>query len=399
MSLGRRNLTLLFGGLFVSELGSGATDVVVAWLVLQHTGSASLTGLVFVASSLAMLVGGPLGGLLADCLPRRRAMALADGLRLVLVAGLGAALLTGAFSLPLVLAVVFANAFLMLVFEGALGALVPALAGDALERVNGRLQAARWTGMLIGPAVGGVLLAATSHAGVALLLDAATYGVSLLAVLALPAVPAAAGAARAGLFAGLDAIRSVAALRRLTGLALSLSVVSPVFLLGFPLIARELGAGPAGYGALSCAFTLGFAVGGLPAGWIAERLGADRAIALGLAASGLASAFLGTAGSLAAAVALVLAGSLCVGPIEVLFMSGFQRAAPPDLIGRATTQLFSLNALVRAPAYALGGSVFAALGTAPVLAAAGALEIAVAVAYLASSRRRSVVPASSAARS
>ena len=45
--LDRRHRTALLGGLLVTELGSAATDVVVAWLVLEHTGSAALTGLVW----------------------------------------------------------------------------------------------------------------------------------------------------------------------------------------------------------------------------------------------------------------------------------------------------------------------------------------------------------------
>src|SRR4051812_2281145 len=232
MGIDRRHLSLLLGGLLVSELGSGASDLVIAWLVYPHTGSAGLTGLVWAASGLAMVVGGPLSGYLADRLPRRRAMIAADGARVVLAAAVGTALLTGWFSLPVLLAAVFAGALLMLLFEGALQALVPALSGGEFERFNGRLQAARLIGGLVGPAVGGVFLTATSHPGGALLLDAATFLVSLAAVaaLAIEEPTRSVGRGAAAVFAGLTAIRSVPALRRLTGFAVSLAVLFPVLL-------------------------------------------------------------------------------------------------------------------------------------------------------------------------
>src|SRR5262249_15121363 len=106
MGIDRRHLNVLLGGLLVTELGSGAADVVIAWLVYEHTGSAGLPGLVWAASALAMLVGGPPSGYLADRLPRRRAMIGADAARAVLAAGVGLALLTGWFSLPAMLAAV-----------------------------------------------------------------------------------------------------------------------------------------------------------------------------------------------------------------------------------------------------------------------------------------------------
>src|SRR5262249_32804595 len=128
-----RHRTVLLGGLLVSELGSSATDVVVAWLVLSHTGSGTLTGgrrarSPRASASLAPLLAGPLGGAVAGLRPRRLVMIGADVIRTLVVAVLGLALLSGWFWLPAVLAAVFANSFLSLTFEGALQALVPAMA-------------------------------------------------------------------------------------------------------------------------------------------------------------------------------------------------------------------------------------------------------------------------------
>src|SRR3954470_22858182 len=282
--------TALLGGLLISELGAAATDVVVAWLVLQHTGSATLTGLVWASSSLATLLGGPLGGFVADALPRRRTMVGADLTRGLLVACLGAALLSGWFWLPAVLAVVFANALLSLTFEGALQALVPTMAGEGLEGFNGRLQAARLGGALAGPALGGLLLAATSRPSVALVIDAASYLVSAAVLFSLPLSEPSRGPAAGmrALFGGSEAIRSQPQLRRLTTLAVSMAMMTPLLMLALPLIARDTGAGGIGYGLLSSAFVLGMAAGGLTAGQLSSRLGPDRTVAVGLAAAAVA---------------------------------------------------------------------------------------------------------------
>jgi len=402
MSLSRRHLSLLLGGLLVSEIGTGATDVVVAWLVLSHTGSAALTGLVWASSSLAMLIGGPLGGYVADRLPRRHAMIAADGARVVLVGGLGIALLTGWFSLPLILAIVFCNAFLTLLFEGALQALIPALAGEQLEQFNGRVQAVRMLGNMLGPIMGGVLLAATAYPGAALVIDAATYLACLGAVVAIHVEEPrrALSMGRSALFAGLATLGSVPALRRLTIFAVALAFVFPLIALSLPLIARSTDTGGLGYGVLSTLFLIGMAVGGLAGAWLSERLGGDRVIVYGLvgeAVGTIALALSHTSYPLAVAGAFWL--GLAVGPIEVVFMSGFQRAAPPELLGRAMTQLISLNAIVRAPAYAVGGVLFGLAGIAPMLLACAVAELIGAVVYAATASRTAPTLASSPARS
>lgn len=382
--LERRHRTVLLGGLLVTELGSAATDVVVAWLVLEHTGSAALTGLVWATSSLAMLLGGPLGGYLADALPRRRTMIAADVIRCVLVAGLGVALLSGWFWLPAVLLVVFVQAFLMLTFEGSLQALIPAMAGDELEWFNGRVQAARLGGALIGPAVGGVLLAATSRPATALLIDAATYVVSAAVLLWLPLTEPERSpvSGMRGLFGGLEAIRSQPQLRRLTTLSISMAVMTPVLLLSLPLIARDLGAGGLGYGALSSAVVLGMAIGSLGGGLLAARFGPDGTIALGLAGAAGGVCLLAWSPAYGVALAASLAIGLVIGPVDVVFFSSFQRACPPEALGRAMTQVLSLISIVRAPSYALAGLAYTAIGTGPLLAASSLILVAGSGIYL-----------------
>ena len=82
-----------------------------------------------------------------------------------------------------------------------------------------------------------------------------------------------------------------------------------------------------------------------------------------------------------------------------VFFSSFQRACPPELLGRAMTQLLSLIALVRAPSYALAGVAYTALGTAAPIAACAVLELAGAAVYVLTASRTAPTLASSAGRS
>ena len=397
----RRHRTVLLGGLLVSELGSSASDVVVAWLVLAHTGSVTKTGLVWASSSLATLLAGPLGGAVADLLPRRAVMIGADVIRTLVIAALGFAMLSGWFWLPAVLAAVFVNAFLNLTFEGALQALVPAMAGDALEAFNGRLQAARLVGALAGPALGGILLAASSRPATALLVDAFSYLVSIAAVASIRVAEPARQAAgeRRPLLGAVGVIWRTPQLRRLTTLAVSLSALFPLYTVALPLIARATCTGGGGYGLLSSALVLGMAVGSLTAGVAIGRVGGERTIVAGLAAGACATVMLAWSPSYAAALVAVTAIGLAAGPVDVVFFSGIQRAAPADWLGRASAQVISLISLVRAPAFAVAGAGFAATGTTPLLVACAVAELAGAGVYLLTASSTETTLSSSAVRS
>jgi predicted MFS family arabinose efflux permease len=289
---------------------------------------------------------------------------------------------------------------LSLTFEGALQALVPTMAGEGLEAFNGRLQAARLGGALAGPALGGILLAATSRPSVALLIDAASYLVSAAVLLSLPLSEPSRGAAGGmrALFGGIEAIRSQPQLRRLTTLAVSMAMMTPLLMLALPLIARDTGAGGIGYGLLSSAFVLGMAAGGLAAGRFSSRLGPDRTIAAGLAAAAVATSVLAWAPGYGLALVAALTLGLTVGPIDVVFFSGFQRACPPESLGRAMAQLISLISVVRAPSYVLAGIAYSALGTSTLLAFCAAVLLAGATGYLLTAASTEATPASSADR-
>lgn len=183
--LRRRDLRLLVGGSTVSLLGDGIYSVAMAVAVLHVSGSASALAAMSVANLVPRIGFGLLGGVLADRMSRRAVLVTCDLVRLVVVAALGLLMLTG--TPPL-----WALVLLVAPLGAASGAAAPAfsailpdlVAEEELVAANGALASVSpFAQMMLGPVLGGAL--AAYDVGLALLVDAATFGVSAVCVLLL----------------------------------------------------------------------------------------------------------------------------------------------------------------------------------------------------------------------
>jgi MFS family permease len=165
-ALRHRNFRRFFAGQSVSMIGTWLQQVAMGWLVYRLTGSALLLGLIAFCANVGILLFGTLAGVVADRVDRKRGMYLTQGLlalqsvTLAVLAGTGLvepwhlvalALWQGivnAFDIPL-----RQSLFVHMVDDRA--DLPNAIALNSLV-VNGA--------RVIGPAVAGVLIAATSEA-------------------------------------------------------------------------------------------------------------------------------------------------------------------------------------------------------------------------------------------
>jgi Major Facilitator Superfamily len=201
--LSDRRFVLLWLGQAVNTVGHGLTIVALATLLVRNHGAGTL-GVVLAVDSAAMGLTLLAGGVVADRYSRTVVMACSDVMRAVAV--LGYALLP--HDSPVALLCLFA------VFEGcgtalfgpAWRAVLPQIVPvGALRQVNAVVQATTRGGLLIGAALGGILVA-TIGSRTALLLDAATYAVSL-ATLVVVRLPSVAETEPAGLRAALNEAR------------------------------------------------------------------------------------------------------------------------------------------------------------------------------------------------
>jgi MFS family permease len=179
-----RDFLLLQAGQLLSEVGTHSAAIAYPLLVLAVTGSAAQAGVVAFARALSLTVFALPAGVVADRWNRRRLMVAADGVRVLAVGGLAAAVVAGRLQLwviPLVAFVEGAAAALFAAAQaGAVRAVVPArqLPGAAGAQ-TGRLAAVE----LVAPTLGGALFGVAR--ALPFLVDAVSYAFSTVSLLAM----------------------------------------------------------------------------------------------------------------------------------------------------------------------------------------------------------------------
>jgi MFS family permease len=182
--LRHRSFAALWTGQTVSRVGDSISTIAVAWLVLQLTGSAAAMGVVLGAHVLAFLAFSLAGGVLVDRLGRLPVMLASDGLRLALTAGLAALVALGNVGLPTVVAFAAVYGAVEAFFYPAYMAAVPDLVPPAdRPSANSLQQLSRRLASLVGPGIGATLVA-TGGTAAAFALDAMSFGVSAVLIVA-----------------------------------------------------------------------------------------------------------------------------------------------------------------------------------------------------------------------
>jgi hypothetical protein len=376
--LRHRDFRLLWGGMCVSLIGDGVFMIAMAWQVyaLANAPTAlAMVGIAMTVPTVALLV---LGGVVSDRFDRRRAMVAADVARAVAVGAIAALSLTGALELWHMVVLVALYGAGAAFFGPAFDAIVPDLLPPAeLARANALDQLIRPLALrLLGPALGGLLIE-TVGVGGAFVLDAASFAVSAVALLAMRATPRVrlpGEGLLADIGAGFDYVRRRVWLWGTLGSAAIayLLFMGPVEILVPFLVKNELGGSAADLG-------LVFAAGGvgsvLCAVVIGQRGLPRREITLMYAAWTLAT--LAVAGyGLAASVWQLMLVSLVFNGLEtaglVAWATTKQRHVPAHLLGRVSSLDWLISTGLLPLSFALTGPVSAALGAQGALIAAGA---------------------------
>ena len=184
-----RNFRLLFAGRTISYFGTNLVPIALAFAVLDLTGSATDTGLVFAARTLAQISTLALGGVIADRLPRQLVMIGSDAANLAVQGLMGALLVTHHAHLWQLVVLQLVGGAATAFHSPASSGLVPqAVPAELLRQANSYMGVARYSANILGAAAGGALVA-TIGSGWAILLDGLTYATSasLLAQMRLPA--------------------------------------------------------------------------------------------------------------------------------------------------------------------------------------------------------------------
>jgi MFS family permease len=237
-----RGLRPLLCAEIVSTTGAAMTAIALPWLVLTTTGSPARAGLVAAAEWVPMALLGIPSGSVAARLGPRRTMILCDAARVPIVASVPLLHWAGALDFGVLLVLAFmVGAFLPAHFASQ-RTMLPSLLGeetDDITRANAVLQAANRLPLVLGPALGGVLVAAIGAPSV-LLLDSASYAVS--AVLLTLFVPERAARApdpeeAGGLWAGVSWLAKDRVLRPMTVAFAGVELAMQALFLSLPILA------------------------------------------------------------------------------------------------------------------------------------------------------------------
>ena len=365
-----------------SNLADGVNRVALPLLAATLTRDpvliAGLTSLAFLPWLLFALPAGAV----VDRVDRKRAMAVANGVRACALAALAVTALTGTASLVVLYVVAFAVGVAETVYDSAARAMLPQVVRrDQLDRGNGLLTTAEEASQgFIGAPLGSVLFALA----VAAPLFTTAGGFLLAAVLVVGIAgthrPARGDGPRTSIrrdvAEGVGWLWRHRFLRGLTLVSASTSLTQSMTTGVFVLFALDtLDIGEAGYGLLLTASGVGAVAGGLVASPLAGRIGRTATLVAG---SVLAAV---TLGAMAFTENGVVAGVLfAVGTAGVLFwnvltMSLRQALIPEELFGRVQGGYRTL-VWGGIPLGALAGGVLADATSVPtVFMVAGAVQL------------------------
>lgn len=367
---GGRPFHLLMASLAVSSCGDWLYNVALLAFVYERTHSGTWVALTTAARVAPIVVLGPLGGVAADRYDRRRLLIASDLVRFALMVALSA---VAAASLPILLAPALAALATVaaVVQPPSVAACTPRLVADGeLQRANALRAAIGQGAVVVGPALGALVLVASSPS-LAILLNGLTFLASAFAVAAIRQGPAFApsngrdGRAPGALeeiAAGARALRGAPAAVRLVAADVLCSAVYGVLSVTLVLLSRRLGTGASGYGLLLAAYGIGGVTGASLTGRMAtpSRWRTTLAVALVLVACTLVA--LGSLPTLAPALVAALLGGAGMVVGEVLADTALPRLLGDEVLGRAYGLVVPVS---------LGGIVAGSLIAGPLVALLG----------------------------
>lgn len=169
------NFAKLFTAYFITYTGSAMAPIAIAFGVLDLTGSTRTSAYVLASPVVAQIVILMIGGAVADRTSRQKVMVIADVLSALSQGTVAALFLTGAATVPLLIAMMLVNGACVAFHAPASMGFIPQLVShDRLQSANALLGAARNSAAMIGAALAGILVAAFG-AGLTLAVDAISF--------------------------------------------------------------------------------------------------------------------------------------------------------------------------------------------------------------------------------
>lgn len=299
--------------------------------IFGETGSALWVSAAIFASVVASVASAPAAGWVGDRFDRRRVLIASD----LAAAAVSLAMAATAHHAAALVVLLAAGSIAQAPFEPASAAALPNVVGERdVAKANSLVAATSAAGYLVGPLLGGAVLAAGATAAVLFAVDAATFVVSALLVASVRR-PFGRGSTdeHPGALAGLRLLLRSRALRvPVLASTVALLGVGIVDVASYPL-SHDLGGGAAGYGAMTALLGGGGLVG---AALAARVLGAGptRVLVASFAAGAAGLALAGAAPVIVVALAGMAVAGLARGLVDVATVTLIQARAADEVRSR-----------------------------------------------------------------
>src|SRR6201996_5169015 len=335
-ALRHRDFATMLTAFLIDQIGSWAYNVVLIVWVYDRTGSTAWIAATTAAGWIPRILCSPYAGVLADRFERTRTLLVSALLGLVLMAGVALVMATGG---PVAVVLNPAAAAVGTVYLPASGALISETVGaDDLAAANGLFGMLENLVVIVGPAVGGLLLL-LGRPVAGILFNLATFAVAAGLISRLrgrrPGTARADGERLAAqVAAGMAALRGHARARTLVAFcALGTAVYGASTVLYVPMSER-FGTGADGYSYLLTAA----AIGGVLGAAVASKLSAGRRLpviifgGIGSLALPFAATVLVTSPVIGFVLQVISGGGMVV--VDVLALTSLQRDLPRQLLSR-----------------------------------------------------------------
>ncbi len=337
-----RNITAIFLGQLVSQMGDSMFLIGLMWLVLELTGSKATMGTIAMVSYLPMLFFGLFAGVVVDTYNRKKIMLIADFLRALLVLLIPITYLMHVISIPIIITTAFLLSTLTSAFNPARDSIVPTLVGGKnLLRTNSLIQVSNYIAVLLGPASAAALISVVGLVHL-FTIDSATFILSFFSILIISYSPAIeVNTNKPKVVIQLKEILSYINEDKRVRYLLILTAINNFFIMGpaivgIPIFVKEvLHKGASSYALVESSYGLGMLIGALLINYLNKFISTGKILLIGMIFDGFTYAIIYFTRSLELMILLISFHAIGIPFIVVARTSLIQKWVTSEKLGRA----------------------------------------------------------------
>lgn len=341
----KRNISLLWLAQVVSTAGDAIYQIALFWLILDITGSSTITGLIAMAAFLPAMLFGLVAGVIADKYNRKLIMIFSNLSQALTVIIIPIILYFGYTNILLIGLLAFIRASFSTFFPPALNAIVPMfIAKDRLVKVNSVLATSGQFAYLIGPLGAGLILSIVSIQYL-FVIDSVSFILAIIILLFIVLPPKTKVSNKQfssvkEIFSGIQ----YAATHKPLGMLFVLTIINNFFIMGpafvgmLILVKTALGGTASQYAFVEAGLAFGMLIGSIFVYRIGNRLNIGKLLLIGMILDGVTYTLMYFAGSVSYVFIFIVIHALGIPLITISRTAIIQKHSPNEYHGR----LFSL---------------------------------------------------------